>query len=199
MAFPYCVTQMYIDNTHAHTRLEMWGHYKQLFISLPFKSICLRSAAKGTNSNCFPLNTLDRRVRLGSDNDFPRCSPSLLLVLPPSSHHFPRPSHLHSSASVSQMGILTCTHLIEAGQTASFLPLPSVSLLSQGQNAKSEGCCLCPPQHSLSFTTLHARTLWPHISGLWGPRTLDTSFSLWENCIHSISMFRLCTLYCYKG
>lgn len=59
MAFPYCVTQMYIHNANAHTRSETRGHYKQLFLSLPFKSICLRSAAKGTKSNCFPLNTLD--------------------------------------------------------------------------------------------------------------------------------------------
>lgn len=76
---------------HMHARLEMQGHYKQLFISLPFKSIRLRSAAKGTNSNCFPLNTLDRRVRLGSDNDFPRCSPSLLYPHPTPSSHPPSP------------------------------------------------------------------------------------------------------------
>lgn len=65
---------------------------------------------------------------------FSSFSPAPFLNPPPLP---PRPSHLHSSASVSQMGILTCTHLIEAGQTPSFLPLPSVSLLSQGQNAKS--------------------------------------------------------------
>lgn len=194
MAFPYCVTQMYIDNTHARTRLEMRGHYKQLFISLPFKSICLRSAAKGTNSNCFPLNTLDRRVRLGSDNDFPRCSPSLLLVLPrplppppPSLLVPPISTRLHLCL---RWGFWLALIWLKPDR----LHLSSLSLLS----------LFCPrdrmlSQHSLSFTTRHARMLWPHISGLWGPRTLDTSFSLRENCVHSISMFRLCTLYCYKG
>ena len=140
MAFPYRVTQMYIHNTHAHTRSEMRGHYKQLFISLPFKSICLRSAAKGTKSNCFPFEYIRRRVRLGSDNDFPRCSPlssprplfTLLLPLRPPTQTPTtpptRPSHLSARLHLCvRWGFfLTCTRLIEAGRPPSF----SRSLLS---------------------------------------------------------------------
>lgn len=125
MAFPYCVTQMYIHNTNAHTRSEMWGDYKQLFISLPFKLICLRSAARETKSNCFPLNTLDGEWGW----EVIMTSPAALLLFfsssPPYSPLLPKPTpplplHLHSSASVPQMGILTGTHLIEAGQTPYF-------------------------------------------------------------------------------
>lgn len=55
MAFPYCATQMDIDNTQTRTRSELQRLYKQLFISIPLKSICLRSAAKGSKYNCSSL------------------------------------------------------------------------------------------------------------------------------------------------
>lgn len=62
-------------------------------------------------------------------------SPPLFPLLPPS-------LHLRSSASVSQMGILTWTRVIEGRQTRSFSPSP-LSLFGPGhKTAKSKRRCL---------------------------------------------------------